>query len=158
LILTRLGNPLVGGPEPLDPVAVGTVVAICSLPAPRAIGHVGGWLFRWRVVYLSILAWCSRRAWLSITSYLVDGTRRPKLIPIGSGEPSSVPFWLTVLGTMMREYGLTEAEAMAYPAGAAVWMCIPVWESGGGVKLISELEMEVAAELRADVQSNATSH
>jgi hypothetical protein len=82
LLLTRLRHPLVGGSQPLDPVAIGTAVALCSLPAARAFGHVGTWAFRLRVVYLSLRAAWNRRAAVQLTRYMVAGSRRPRMLPL----------------------------------------------------------------------------
>jgi hypothetical protein len=155
LLLTRLGHPLVGGPQPFDAVAIGTAVALCSLPATRAFGHVRTWAFRLRVIYLSLRAAWNRRAAVQLTRYMVAGSRRPRTRKTGSGGASSVPFWLVVLTTLQRDHGMTEAEALDYPAAAAVWICIPGWEANGALQLVSETELQVVADVKAEAAAEA---
>jgi hypothetical protein len=63
---------------------------------------------------------------------------------------------LVVLTTLQRDHGMTEVQALDYPASAAVWLCIPGWEANGAIQLVSETELQVVADAKAEEADKAT--
>jgi hypothetical protein len=152
LLLHRLEHPLVIGKGTLDASRIVQAAALCSVPYATAVRAVES---RWLRLRLWWVGWRMRKqirpfGFAHLVRYLAEGCRGPKTwVPADAGgRRLNTPFWVTVQVTLMRDLGMSKAEALATPAREAVWLCSAIWEAAGAIEMASEAELSVMSESR----------